>query len=194
VKRKYAFSGGSNPTRSAKKYYNRHSDVDKGCRSLVHWGTLFLVYLLHSSIRTNRTQWGSDNPLVERGKAVGVRGNIRCACRHSAREPNRTSCYRKGNFSTRTTSMGRANRTREVYSLYSKSFRLILCICHWESGGIAPPFLITELDVSDWSTSCPGLFASRERSSGTQWMDPSLDCTAKKTSRTPKFLQFRFIC
>jgi hypothetical protein len=34
---------------------------------------------------------------------------------------------------------------------------------HMGSGGIAPPFLISVLDVDEWSASRPGRFTPRER-------------------------------
>jgi hypothetical protein len=40
----------------------------------------------------------------------------------------------------------------------------------WESGGIAPPFLASALDVGVWSASRPGLFIPKEIAPITYWI------------------------
>jgi hypothetical protein len=57
---------------------------------------------------------------------------------------------------------------------------------HWGSGGIALPFLISELDAGEWSASVPGRFTSGEIATGTycigRWLSPreGLDAMLKR--------------
>jgi hypothetical protein len=50
------------------------------------------------------------------------------------------------------------------------------------SGGIAPPFLTSEIDGGEWSVSHPGYFTLREKAPGTHciegWVDPRADLGA----------------
>jgi hypothetical protein len=38
------------------------------------------------------------------------------------------------------------------------------------NGGITPPFLISALDVGEWSATCPGPFTPGERALCTHWI------------------------
>jgi hypothetical protein len=58
-----------------------------------------------------------------------------------------------------------------------KRAKLSLCLINytprhedvWGSGGIAPPFLTSELDGGEWPASCPSRFTPGERVPGTHW-------------------------
>jgi hypothetical protein len=62
----------------------------------------------------------------------------------------------------------------------------------WESGGIAPPFMILALDEGEWSPSRPGNFTTRDRGPSTHWiggwvgLEASLDAVeCRKKSLAP---------
>jgi hypothetical protein len=40
----------------------------------------------------------------------------------------------------------------------------------WGSGGVAPPFLTSELDGGEWSASSPGRFTPEKIALGTNWI------------------------
>jgi hypothetical protein len=79
------------------------------------------------------------------------------------------------------------------------SVKLPLCLikqapCHediWGSRGIAPPFLTSTLDVSEWSCSRPCRFTPRERGPSTHWIGgwvgprAGLDALEKKKKILP---------
>jgi hypothetical protein len=54
-------------------------------------------------------------------------------------------------------------------------------LCHedtWESGGIAPPFMILALDGGEWSPLRPGHFTPRDRAPSTHWIGGWVDLKA----------------
>jgi hypothetical protein len=135
VKQEYTLSGGSNPTPAAKKY-NRHSALGRVVGRCCTEGRCFFstcYTFKYEQIEHN----GAATTLWWRGVKWSEPAGISVV-------PAGTS---RGNQIALVSTY-----PDDIHGKSEQSFRLIFCICHCGSGGIAPLFLITELDGNERST------------------------------------------